>query len=192
MSALMNRACKEVKEGNEDLRQQVRHIGNQFLNSVEVGAQEAAYLILQMPLTKASREVAFINTSPPEERTFLLKDRESLEQLPENSTDIQASNIIQMYSRRPYKLSQWCLADYVSKLQVVSPKQKEKDIIEQNDDMSQDSDNSDSESDSDDPQDFVKFTHRGTIYKKRSNARVIRYVKFNKDKDLENYCRERL
>ena len=30
MSALMDRACKEVKAGNKDLKEQVRHIGNTF------------------------------------------------------------------------------------------------------------------------------------------------------------------
>ena len=37
MSDLLNRAAKEAREGNLDIRQ-VRHIENHFLNSVEVGA----------------------------------------------------------------------------------------------------------------------------------------------------------
>ena len=65
MSDLLNRAAKEAREGNLDpKKRQVRHIGNHVLNSVEVGAQEAEYLVLQMPLTKASRDFAFIKTSP--------------------------------------------------------------------------------------------------------------------------------
>ena len=163
------------------------------MNSVEVGAQEACYLLLQMQLTKASRDVEFINTSPPEDRTFLLKDREALEQLPENSTDIGASNMIKLYCRRPRKyLDQWCLADFVSKLAITSPKQEEKDTVEQNDDQSEDSQNSDTDSDTDESDDFKRFVHRGVTYRKRKNPKVIRYVKYSKDKDLENYCRERL
>ena len=72
MSLLLDAACKEARQGHSDLKKQVRHIGNKFLNAVEVSAQEAAYLILQKPLTRASRQVIFINTSPPEDRTFLL------------------------------------------------------------------------------------------------------------------------
>lgn len=35
------------------IRQQVSRIGNQFLSHVEIGAQEAAYLILQMHLRQS-------------------------------------------------------------------------------------------------------------------------------------------
>jgi hypothetical protein len=41
MSALLDQAAKEAKEGNLDLKRQVRHIGNYFVNSVETSAQEA-------------------------------------------------------------------------------------------------------------------------------------------------------
>ncbi|XP_074641227.1 uncharacterized protein LOC141898976 [Tubulanus polymorphus] len=94
MSPLMERACKEAKEGNMDIRQKVRHIGNKFLNSVEVCAQEAAYLTLGLPLTKSTRAVVFINTSPADERTYLLKSMEDLEHLDPSSSDISYSNIM--------------------------------------------------------------------------------------------------
>ena len=64
MSALLDQAAKEAKEGNLDLKRQVRHIGNYFVNSVETGAQEAVYLTLQMPLTKATRQVVFSSPDP--------------------------------------------------------------------------------------------------------------------------------
>lgn len=63
MSKLLRQACEEAKENESDIRHQVRKIGNVFLNHVEVGAQEAAYILLQMPLRKASREFVFINTN---------------------------------------------------------------------------------------------------------------------------------
>ena len=43
------------------------------MNNVEISAQEAVYVVLQLPMRKASRPVIFINTSPPEERVELLK-----------------------------------------------------------------------------------------------------------------------
>lgn len=55
MSMLFHQACEKVKLSNNDIRQQVRRIGNQCLTHVEVGAQEAAYLVLQMPLRRTSR-----------------------------------------------------------------------------------------------------------------------------------------
>ena len=73
MSELLREACAEAKENNSSIKQQVRDIGNKFLNSVEISAQEAVYIILQLPMCKSSREVIFVNTSPPAERVELLK-----------------------------------------------------------------------------------------------------------------------
>ena len=99
------------------------------MNSVEVGAQEAAYmyLVLQMPLTKASRDVTFINTSPIDERVILVKPDTELQKLNDKSTDIECSNIVE----------NWCLADYVSQLDVIFPKQNTNELtneLETNDD----------------------------------------------------------
>lgn len=54
-----------------------------------------------MPLRKASREFVFINTSIPDERVVLVKSYSSLEELPKNSTAIEADNNIKRYQRRP-------------------------------------------------------------------------------------------
>ena len=74
MSELLRKAVEEVKGGNTNIKQQVRNIGNKFLNSVEIIAQEAVYVVFQLPMRKAaaSRSVIFINTSPPAERVELL------------------------------------------------------------------------------------------------------------------------
>ena len=73
MSRLLEKACEEAKSGNNDIASRVRHIGNKFLNAVEISAQEAVYLVLQMPMRRSTREFQFISTSPPDERAFLLK-----------------------------------------------------------------------------------------------------------------------
>ena len=41
MSRLLEKACQEAKSGIKDLINQVRHIGNKFLNAVEINAKEA-------------------------------------------------------------------------------------------------------------------------------------------------------
>ena len=71
MSELLQQACAEARKGNSSIKQQVRDIGNKFLNSVEISAQEAVYIILQLPMKKSSHEVLFINTAPPNERVQL-------------------------------------------------------------------------------------------------------------------------
>ena len=75
MSAQMEKACKDANKGNMDLKQSVQHISNLFLNAVETGQEEATFLCLQVAMTFMSRESVFINTSPPSERTFLVKSK---------------------------------------------------------------------------------------------------------------------
>ena len=73
MSELLKKAYEEARKGNSSIKQQVRDIGNKFLNNVEVSAQEAVYIVLQLPMRKSSRQVIFNkNTSPPEDRVQLL------------------------------------------------------------------------------------------------------------------------
>ena len=80
MSAIMDRAFREARQGNMDIKASVRHMGNAFLNGLETSAQEAACLVLQLCITRMSREVVFLHTSPPDERTFLLKDFKRLQE----------------------------------------------------------------------------------------------------------------
>ena len=203
MSAQLDAAAKEARKGNLDLKKQVRHIGNVFSNSVEVSAQEAVYLSLQIPLTKSTRDVVFVNTSTPEERVFLLKPKSSLDDLPAESTDIESDNIIQRYSKRPRQLQKLCLADYVSKVDVIYPKENKLPTemeVKNDDDISE---NSSSEENDDiqeganiahDPisSDFLFKAKTGTVYKGRKVPKVIRYVRYNKKKYPENYFREKL
>ena len=70
MSAIMEKACQEAREGNMNLKESVKHMGNAFLNGVETPQQEAAFLALQMAVTRMSRESTFIPTSLPDENIF--------------------------------------------------------------------------------------------------------------------------
>ena len=188
MSNLMYAAAKEARNGNLDIKRQVRHIGNVFSNSVEVGAQEAVYLVLQMPLTKCSRDVVFINTSPTHERIQLLKPFSALNKLPDQSTDVLADNIIKRYSKRPSALNSWCLADYVSQLDISFPKQDLEDDAQEN------ADNVENEH-FDDQENFdstILKLRNGMTIRRRKNPKIIRYVRFNKKADPENYYREKL
>ena len=61
MSELLRKAVEEAKEGNTNIKQEVCDIGNKFLNSVEISAQEAVYVVLQLPITKCNFHYFFIN-----------------------------------------------------------------------------------------------------------------------------------
>ena len=52
MSELLRTACDEARWGNSTIKQQVRDIGNKCLNNVEIGAQEAVYIVLQPAMRK--------------------------------------------------------------------------------------------------------------------------------------------
>ena len=186
MSSLLDEACKEARQGNFELRKQVRHMGNKFLNGVEISAQEAAYLTLQLPLTKCTRDCIFINTSPPEERTFLLKQRESLEKLPGNSTEIEADNLMKRYSKRPKVLENWCLADYASELTVIYPKKPEEaERTEVNDDQQPDFE--------EDSEEKLCITLKSGIQIKHRNvSKIIRYVRYSIKIDSEQHYREKI
>ena len=203
MSKLLERASEEVKLGNEDIRKQVRHIGNKFLNAVEVSAQEAVYLVLQMPLRRASRDFQFINTSSPEDRVVLLKTMDKINDLPDNSENIESDSLIKRYQRRPRKLEKLCLADFAAWYNCV--KNKEGDV--QIDGSSTEVDmleeflcetNCDENLDDDVTSDSnvvlcEEYLMNGNMkLVRRKKSKIIRTVRFNKNKDSENYFREQL
>lgn len=80
MSGLLRNACAEARKCNSTSKQQVRDIGNHFLNSKEICAQEAVYILLQLPTSKSSYEVVFA-TSPPEDRVQLLKTMDDINEM---------------------------------------------------------------------------------------------------------------
>ena len=132
MSDLLRAACEEAKAGNMNLREQVRHMGNKFLNAVEEPIQACCYEILQLPISNSTRKKEFINTSPPGERVGLTKSLYELEQLEPNSKDVTYKSNIDRYMMWSRQLATWCLADYVAKIDIVYPK-KEKSSHDMND-----------------------------------------------------------
>ena len=114
LSNLLQEACEEARERDSDVRQQVRRIGNQFLSSVEIDAQEAVYLVLQLPLRRCTRDVIYVDTKRPNERTSLIKPISELKQLPAKSKQVEMDNILKRYKRRPSVLEQLCYADFAS------------------------------------------------------------------------------
>ena len=190
MSNLLHAAAKEARNGNFNIKEQVRQIGNVFSNSVEVGAQEAVYLVLQMPLTRSTRDVVYINTSVPEKRIQLLKQKSVLDNLPANSKDIMSDNVIKRYSRRPKVLSNWCLADYVSQLDIIYPHENDGFDVDNDDDKCNEDENEDNEELDD--LETVTVLRNGIKIKRRKKSKIIRYVRFNKKSDEENHCREKI
>ncbi len=126
MSKLLEAASEEAKSGNQTIKDRVRHIGNKFLNAVEISAQEAVYMVLQIPLRRSSRLFQFINTCNPDERVFLLKTMDKIKELSDNSEDIESDNLLKRYQRRPRQLEKVCLADFAAWYNYVKDEECEK------------------------------------------------------------------
>ena len=207
MSRLLEKATEEVKLGNKDIAKKVRHIGNKFLNAVEVSAQEAAYLVLQMPMRRSTRDFQFINTSHPDERTFLLKKLDKIKELPDNSCDIESDNFIKRYQRRPKQLQNTCLADFVAWFNCVKDNESNTDLVD-NFDIASDKflpeTLFESNINDDDPCNVDENISDqqcapqqlkmkgGMKLIKRRKPKIIRSVRFHESKDPENYYREQL
>ena len=92
----------------------IRTLGNTALNLQQMSAQQVVHIALSLPLNCSSRKCAFINTSPLEKRTFVLKPLVFLEQEPDNSEDALCLSIVDYYFQRPPLIRHICLAEFVS------------------------------------------------------------------------------
>ena len=192
MSELLRKAVAEAKEGNTNIKQQVRDVGNKFLNSVEISAQEAVYVVLQLPMRKASRSVIFINTSPPAERVELLKPLSEIENLSDDSEEIQSGGLLKRYVERPDCMQNITLADWAAWYDSCDKKTYKKPS------KKYDVDNLLLENEQEDNDDELLGNDPGvtaTVSKevrKRTQARIIRSVWFNKETQPEKHYRELL
>lgn len=137
----------------------------------------------------------------PSKRTFLLKPVEILQDMPGDSTNMESDNWIKWYTRRPKALQNCCLADFVSKFDIIlPPKEKRKNMNneylpeDECDEGDDDDDNVQEQNMSLGLMDFGKeyIMRDGSVLKQRKHQKIIRYVRFNSNQDPENYHREQL
>ena len=88
-----------------------------------------------MPLRKSSRGFVFINTSPQEEIPFLVKTRSELEELEDDSEDIQCQNMLSRYIMRPATHKYLCLADFCSLYDILRYKRRKRKKNDMKDDL---------------------------------------------------------
>ncbi|CAG4978798.1 unnamed protein product [Parnassius apollo] len=114
MSRLLREALDEAKIGNKSVKDSLRIVSNVFLNSSEISAQEAIYVLTGLPLSRASEAAMYINTSLPQERVHILKSYLELQSLEPDSSDIFQKGIIDYYSKRPLSLENISLPHFVA------------------------------------------------------------------------------
>ena len=196
LSNLLMEACAEAQEFDSDIRQQVRRIGNQFLSSVEIGAQEAVYLVLQMPLRRCSRTVIYVDTKLPDARTSLIKPISELQELPEDCCDREMDNVLKRYKRRPKSMEEMCYADFASWYDLCTAPKKIKSVHmtdvelpeteyehDKVDNIEVDDDNAYGK--------VVKFPC-GTCVRRRLKQKVIYTCITPINEDVEEHCRQQL
>ena len=154
------------------------------MNNVEISAQEAVYIVLQLAMRKSSRQVVFINTSPPEDRVHLLKSIKDLNEMDDDSEEICTTGLVERYTKRPRSLEHVSLADWVAWYDLHS-----KPYTKKSDELDLDNLPLETNIDDNNDDDEEDVCEKQKI-KKRSKARIIRSVCFNKEVDPEKHYRE--
>lgn len=113
-SKLLREAAKDVRKGNSSIREHLLKFAKIMMTASEIGAQEAAGFLLGLPNTLSSRQDIYINTSPKLERIGILKSKEELSKLPNDSQDVLEKGLIDHYSQRPNSLENICLAEFAA------------------------------------------------------------------------------
>jgi len=122
VSKALQAAAKDAKKGNPTVKEKLKKFANILINGSEISAQEAAAFILGIPNTICSRSEVFINTAPPAERIRMLKSKEDLESLADDSQDVTVKGLIDHYIQRPDKLVALTLAEVASNFEFCKQK----------------------------------------------------------------------
>ena len=120
MSGLMQKVSEETRLGSMSHRQRLNKLASCFHSGQEVGAPEATYGILSMPVVFASRSSIYINTFRNQDRHLILKKSKILELLHKDSQDIYQAGLLDHYANRPDNMDDTCLADFATNYEYIS------------------------------------------------------------------------
>ncbi|XP_029957163.1 uncharacterized protein LOC115395673 [Salarias fasciatus] len=165
---LLNNAQKEAnKEGNLSAREALKKLGSVYLHNRDVCAQEAVYRLTNMHLKECSRKVVFVPTGDNIVRMSLplhvLKERASSHDL--SSDDMWMTSIVDRYRNRPDGgvFDNMCIATFASEYRVLTRNEISPNRIE------------------------LKNKLGFILRRTRSQFAVVRYMRFNLDKQREAY-----
>ena len=191
MGELLKQAAKQAQD--QEIRQQLKKVGSVFLTHREISAQEAVYRVLSIPLRKSSRAVKYINTNPKKDRVSILLPHDKIQSMDDDDEEVFASSIIEKYASRPTELDDKCLAWFAANYDRCSPttnstqnrqapmQSLESDVVPNlTEDLNE--------------QECQVITLQNNLGKmrKRKTEAIIRWHKFNKEKEPEKYYRAKL
>ena len=79
-------------------------IAKHYATKKKCSVQEAVYLVVpELWLRKTFPKVLFLNSNIPEKRYRIIRNKEEIDELPENSTDIFQRNMQDRYIDRPHR-----------------------------------------------------------------------------------------
>lgn len=179
----MGELLKQVatQERTSEMTQQLRKIGAAFLNHRQLCSQDAAYRLLSLPMTRLSRDVNHINTSPKEERITVFKKNKILAPLQNEDNDVFCKSNIQRYIHRPPLIASICLAEFYANYKV-----KYGSTTSSGDDNDHDDDTQ--EADGATLKEIKLLDDFGTMTKRT----VVAVISFHRYSDPTNYYRSRL
>ena len=92
----------------------MKNVAYKFLTHREVSAQEAVYRLMSLPLIKGSRQVLFVDTDLPDNRTRLFKPMNLISLLEDEDEDVFMKCLIDRCKARPDSLNDMCFASFAS------------------------------------------------------------------------------
>jgi len=114
----MTNAFKRIRREHEKRKlnaiEMICSLGNALLNLQHISSQQVVHITLSLPLNHSSRECIFINITPMEECTFILKPSFLLKHEDDNSENVMCSSIIDYYINRPNAIKHICLVEFSS------------------------------------------------------------------------------
>ena len=183
MGELLKQVVKESR--GDDIRTQLRKLGTTFLNNREVSSQESSYRILSLPLKRQSRKVVFINTDPKCERTSMTKPLSAIQTLEDDDEDLYLTSLIDRYAARPDSLENICLAEFAANYSANIRNERDNEGNEH-------TPNALEEKHDDERQHLIHLKNGLGIMHKRRREAIIRFHKYNIEKESEKYYRGKL
>ena len=174
------------KSGQQMSRKEcMQNVARKFLSHREVSAQEAAYRVLGLPLTQTSRQILFLPTNMPEDRTRYLKSSELLEQMEDDNEDIFYKNILDRYAARPDCLESLCLAEFASQYTYCS---KHPSAQPQDDDIRDEQENPETATHAK----KIQLKDGMGFMRKKKVPAIIRTHQFSQTKQPNEFCHAQL
>ena len=131
-----------------------------------------------------SRAVVFVDTNAKKDRISVLKDSATIQELDDSDSNVFCKSLLDRYEHRPLELQNMCLAEFAANYS--TDYKTSDDVISQSDVLP-----SVSDSDCAKPCKITLTDGFGKMNKRRHEA-VIRFRKFNREKEPSNWFRAKL